>query len=130
MILALLLGGMDYYLYYPMDFSVATPADYCHLSLLSLLLLRTLRFALRFLFLMIRSLWSFLFRTRRQKLRFGRVPHLQSFSGEDSSRQGEFSFKRLPLLLDRSELATAVPQLPLRQGQEEDARKFASWRIP
>lgn len=102
MILAMLLGGVDYYRYYPLDLTVATPADYCHLSLLSLLLVRTLRVVLRFLFLMIRSLWSFLLRKRRQKLHIGRVPRLQHFTGEDSSKQGEFSFKRQPLL-DRSE---------------------------
>jgi hypothetical protein len=81
MVLALLLGGVDYYRYYPMDLNVATPADYCHLSLLSLLLVRTLRVALRFLFLMILTLWSFLLRKRRQKLHIGRVPHIQLFSG-------------------------------------------------
>jgi hypothetical protein len=102
MVLALVVGGVDYYRYYPIDLTVATPADYCHLSLLSLLLLRTLRVALRFLFLMIRSLWSFLLRKRRQKLYIGRVPRLQHFTGEYISEQGEFSFKRQPLL-DRSE---------------------------
>ena len=102
MVLALVVGGVDYYRYYPMDLTVATPADYCHLSLLSLLLLRTLRVALRFLFLMIRSLWSFLLRKRRQKLHIGRVPRLKYFTGEDSFVEGEFSFKKQPLL-DRSE---------------------------
>jgi hypothetical protein len=72
-VVLLVLGSLDYYLNYPFQADLITKADLCHLILLCLLFLRTLRSILRILFLSIIGMLRFLFSRSQPKKTIGRV---------------------------------------------------------